>query len=59
MTIFNDKICTFTRGDIAVELASEKLQGYTYWNKSIDGKHEWADSVDTDEFFKEYFSVFE
>ena len=59
LTIFNDKICTFTRGDIAVELASEKLQGYTYWNKSIDGKHEWADSVDTDEFFKEYFSVFE
>lgn len=59
LTIFNDKICTFTRGDISVELASEKLLGYTYWNKSANGKHEWADSVNTEEFFNEYFSVFE
>lgn len=26
LTIFNDKICTFTRGDIAVELASENFR---------------------------------
>lgn len=59
LTIFNDNICTFARGNVAVELSSEKLQGYTYWEKTPNGKHEWAQTVNTDEFFKEYFSVFE
>lgn len=58
LTIFNPKICSFERGEITVELASEHLNGYTYWKKDPEGPHEWAATVDTDKFFEEYFSVF-
>lgn len=58
-TIFNDNICTFMRGNVSIELSSEKIKGYTYWNQDNKGKHEWAASVDSEMFFREYFSVFE
>ena len=58
LSIFNDEICSFERGEISVELTSEKLQGYTYWKKTPEGPHEWAVTVDCQKFFDEYFSVF-
>lgn len=56
--IFNDNVCEFERGNVDVELASERLRGYTFFEKNPDGKHEIAASVNTAEFFKEFFSVF-
>lgn len=56
--IFNDKVCDFTRGNVTVETGSEKLRGYTFFEKDPQGKHEVASSVDTNAFFEEFFSVF-
>ena len=41
-----------------IELMSDRLLGYTFFEKYPSGKHEVAASVNTVEFFKEYFSVF-
>lgn len=56
--IFNNKVCKFEKGNVDIELDSRRLLGYTFFEKSSDGKHEIAVDVDTGEFFKEYFSVF-
>ncbi len=36
-TIFDDTICTFKRGTVEVELASERLAGLTYWEPARTG----------------------
>src|SRR6266566_6953732 len=36
-TIFDDAICTFKRGTVEVELASERLAGLTYWEPARTG----------------------
>lgn len=56
--IFNERVCEFERGNVDIELMSDRLLGYTFFEKSPSGKHEVAASVNTVEFFKEYFSVF-
>ena len=58
-TIFNDSICTFKRGSVDVELASERSMGMTYWKPDEEGPLEVAVEVDVDEDFEEYFSVFQ
>lgn len=55
-TIFDDGICQFTRGNVDVELTSERVYGKTYWEAG-DGPHEVALGVDADRFFDHYFSV--
>ena len=58
-TIFDDRICTFERGSVDVELASERLKGVTHWTPDkAEGRHEVALGVDADRFFEHYFSVF-
>ncbi len=58
-TIFDNKICEFTRGNVEVELASSKMRGMTHWtSESVEGKHQAAFKVDKDRFFRHYFSVF-
>ena len=57
-TIFNDKICGFEQGDVSIELNDAETAGLTRWNKDINGRHEIATSVNNEEFFNEYFSVF-
>ncbi|GCE27700.1 hypothetical protein KDA_31840 [Dictyobacter alpinus] len=58
-TIFNDTICTFTPGDVTVELQQPELAGKTDWHpNSSQPRHEVALAVNQERFFEEYFSVF-
>ncbi|MDE2816982.1 MAG: nucleoside hydrolase [Chloroflexota bacterium] len=58
-TIFDDSICTFSRGNVHVELESPRLAGYMHWQvNGGKGSHQVADTVDPDRFFAHYFSVF-
>lgn len=68
-TIFDEQICTFERGRVSVELASERLKGLTFWDPEtspelVEGPapgnapHEVALAVDSARFFEHYFSVF-
>jgi purine nucleosidase len=58
-TIFDDRICTFEKGLVQVELASEKVRGMTHWEPAGQhAPHEVALKVDSDRFIEHYFSVF-
>jgi inosine-uridine nucleoside N-ribohydrolase len=56
--IFNERICKYEKGNVSIEMKDDENAGLTKWNPSPEGKHEIAVSVDQEEFFKEYFSVF-
>ncbi|MBN1300193.1 MAG: nucleoside hydrolase [Melioribacteraceae bacterium] len=56
-TIFNDKICTFERGNVTIELEDKQHRGMTLW-KPENGMHEVAVHVNPEVFFNEYMSVF-
>jgi purine nucleosidase len=59
-TIFDQDICLFERGTVDVELASERLKGYTFFTPGgVEGPHEVALAVNRARFFEHYFSVFE
>jgi len=58
-TIFDDQICVFKKGTVAVELASERLKGMTLWRSGGSEKHEVALEVNSRRFFEQYFSVFQ
>jgi inosine-uridine nucleoside N-ribohydrolase len=57
-TIFNDAICGYDRGDIAVELHDPDDFAVTKWQANAHGGHEIATTVDAGRFFDEYFGVF-
>jgi inosine-uridine nucleoside N-ribohydrolase len=62
-TIFDEKICTFERGRVDVELKSDRLLGMTLWTGVKDisapsGPHEVAIEVNPQRFFEHYFSRF-
>jgi purine nucleosidase len=57
-TLFDSQICRFERGQVAIELASDRLAGMTHWQPASAGPHEVALSVDPLRFFDHYFSVF-
>ncbi len=58
-TLFNDAVCRFERGEVEVELLSERAKGMTHWKKDMEnGPHEVALRVDRDVFFQEYFGQF-
>ena len=57
-TIFNNDICRFNNGDINVNLEDQHKLGTTQWTEKSNGKHMTATTVDSDIFFKHYFSVF-
>ncbi len=53
-----DNVCTFQRGQVEVELASEHCQGATIWQPGgPTSPHEVALQVDPQRFFSHYFSV--
>jgi inosine-uridine nucleoside N-ribohydrolase len=56
-TLFDEKICKFERGQVDVELASERLAGLTYLQSQPSGRHTIATEVAADYFFDHYFSV--
>ncbi len=59
VSIFDNALCTFERGDISVELFEEGAAGTTLWQPDAqDGRHLVAFDVDENRFFKSYFSVF-
>lgn len=55
--IFRPDICAWARGTVAVELASPRLEGLTYFDRRADGPHEVAETVSADRFFDEYFAT--
>jgi len=58
-TIFDDSICTFEKGQVEVELKSDRLVGGTFWYPKPDGRHEVATTVQPQRFFDHYFSFFQ
>jgi inosine-uridine nucleoside N-ribohydrolase len=57
-SIFDDQLCAFERGTVEVELASERLAGYTHWTSDAKGPHQVAVSVAPERFFAHFFSTF-
>jgi purine nucleosidase len=57
VSIFEPQVCTYTRGQVDVELLSSELPGMTYFRKEEAGPHEVALGVDAGRFFDEYFGV--
>lgn len=63
-TIFDDRICTFERGRVEVELKSDRLLGMTHWSggrkelSTASGPHEVAMEVAPQRFFDHYFAMF-
>lgn len=55
-TLFDDSICTFTRGTVDVELTSERVAGMTYWQAG-EGAHEVSLQVNAERFFEHYFDM--
>ncbi|HXF61810.1 MAG TPA: nucleoside hydrolase [Caldilineaceae bacterium] len=58
VSIFDDQVCRFVRGQVEVELADPELAGRTYWREDSAGPHEVALAVDAARFFDDYFGVF-
>jgi inosine-uridine nucleoside N-ribohydrolase len=57
--IFDEPICTFERGQVELELASERLRGFSHWTPGgPDARHAVAVTVDSARFFERFFGVF-
>jgi purine nucleosidase len=57
VSIFED-VCTFHRGQVEVELASQRVLGMTHWRPGDSGSpHEVALEVDPARFFDHYFAT--
>lgn len=57
--IFDEAICAFTAGTADVELGSERLLGYTFWEAGQDDtRHAIATEVDARRFFTHFFGTF-
>ena len=55
--IFDDKLCGFKKGNVEVELKSDRLMGCTYFDEDENGNNLVAMSVDRDKFFGHYLDV--
>ncbi len=55
--LFDDAICGFSRGTVAVEITSDRAGGLTYWTPGNDGPHEIATMVDAGRFFAHFFGT--
>lgn len=58
-TIFDERICTFERGYVDVELKSDFVPGMTHWRPDPQGPHEIAVDVVPERFFDHYFAQFQ
>jgi inosine-uridine nucleoside N-ribohydrolase len=57
-TIFRNDLCTFQRGEVAIELQQEDAVGLTRWTPgAMTGRHEIATAVDPRAFFDHYVFV--
>ena len=57
VTIFEDSVCRFEKGNVEVELQSTRLAGMTHFSGNPAGGREVAVEVDPQRFFDHYFSV--
>jgi inosine-uridine nucleoside N-ribohydrolase len=57
-TIFEDGICQFKRGQVAVELDDQETLGKTHWKPMPNGRHEVATRVNPERFLGHFFSLF-
>lgn len=57
VTIFDDAVCGFERGNVEVELCSPRTLGLTHLTKDANGRHEAALTVDAPRFFDRYFGT--
>jgi inosine-uridine nucleoside N-ribohydrolase len=58
LSIFEDGVLGFARGQVKVELASDELKGFTHFKRDGSGPHEIAETVNPALFFERFFSVF-
>jgi inosine-uridine nucleoside N-ribohydrolase len=56
-TLFDEQICGFERGTVAVEYAEAARLGATDWRPTAEGPHEIALAVDPQRFFDHFFGV--
>ena len=57
VSIFDDEVCGYSRGEVTVELASRRLAGLTYFDRAAAGPHEVALAVQAERFFQAYFGT--
>lgn len=56
--IFEPELCEYQRGTVTVELKSDRLAGYTYWDQGgEDSPHTIAAHVNVQAFFDHYFGI--
>jgi inosine-uridine nucleoside N-ribohydrolase len=57
-TIFRNDLCTFQRGEVAIELQQEDAVGLTRWTPgALMGRHEIASDVDPQAFFDHFVAL--
>jgi inosine-uridine nucleoside N-ribohydrolase len=57
VSIFDESICTFERGNVDIELENADLRGRTHWQPDRFGTHEVAFRVNSNQFFQHYFDI--
>ncbi|MFR2646304.1 MAG: hypothetical protein ACLTAF_09785 [Blautia coccoides] len=58
VSIFNDSVCKFVRGNVSVELGKKSLMGYTLFEENLNGKHEIAAALIQKHFLMNIFQCF-
>ena len=59
VTIFDQQVCAFERGQVEVELTSSRFIGLTAWTTDPEGMHAIALQVQPEQFFAHYFGCFQ
>ena len=57
VAVFKPEICGYKKGDVDIELLSERVIGLTYFKENEDGNNLIATTVEKDEFFEHYFGM--
>lgn len=56
--VFEPELCQYERGVASVELKSDRLAGFTYWDRGDESSpHAIAVGVDVEAFLDHYFRV--
>lgn len=57
VSIFDKKVCSFTKGRVTIDDTSDNIRGKTVWIAGQPHIHEVADEVDTHSFFSNFFET--
>ena len=58
VTVFDEQVCKFTRGNVNIELKTGQEFGASRWIEDVNGLNETTFEVDVARFFNDYFTVF-